>query len=240
MAQDQRIDVAKLRRAILAHLEEKGETRRGLSMRASENRNPDVVRDIFRVDKRQPLFDTVASLAAAMGKDVSDFVQGVEPAEGRVWLPVCKTVKAGVWTEQPDWDREECFEIEVEATNVAGTRFGAIAEGRSMDRVFTSGMILDCVSLIGSDIQPQDGDYVIVERVKDGLRETTCKRLRQREDGDYELIAESTLPEFREPIWIGRPDFSVESDDEVRVVAIVLSARLPLFRQKRRPISTSG
>lgn len=241
MADNTKIDVPKLRRAILAYIEATPRmTRRALSMAASGGRNADVVRDIFRVDKRQPLFDTVAGLAAAMDRDVSEFLHGVPPKEGRDWLVVTGVVEAGVWKEQPEWAPADRYAIEVEAIDIGGRRYGLVVEGRSMDLTFKPGMILDCISLIGADVSPSDGDYVIVERSRGGLRETTCKRLRQRPDGNYELVAESSLPEFSEPMLIGKPDFNAETDDETRAVALVLSARLPLFRQKRRPIELNG
>jgi hypothetical protein len=143
-------------------------------------------------------------------------------------------VQAGVWREQTEWPPDECYEARVGPPLVDGDRFGAVVDGKSMDKKLPPGTILECVRLIGSGIAPKSGDYVIVERAQGGLREVTCKRLSQRANGDWELIAESTQPEFREPIPIGHPDEGHWGDDETRIVAIVVRARLLLFDADRR------
>ena len=79
----------------------------------------------------------------------------------------------------------------------------------------------------GSTEPPQPGDLVIVERHVHDLVELTCKRL-ARDGDDFVLVAESTEPTFSEPIRLGRPDEGHFSDDEIRVVGIVLSAKLNL------------
>jgi hypothetical protein len=81
---------------------------------------------------------------------------------------------------------------------------------------------------------------VIVEQQRGDLYETTVKRLARRPDGVYELCAESTLPEFRDPIVIGKPDTSGHfdgMDDTTRVKAIVIDAYLPLRRRRKRPVA---
>jgi hypothetical protein len=81
---------------------------------------------------------------------------------------------------------------------------------------------------------------VIVEQQRGGLYETTVKRLSRRPDGSWELCAESTLPEFREPIPIGKPDKPGHYDTmgaTTRVKAIVIDAYLPLRRRRKRGIA---
>jgi hypothetical protein len=106
-----------------------------------------------------------------------------------------------------------------------------------MDKVLPPGTILRVVDVIGSDIEPVEGDYVVVEQKRSGLYETTVKRLERRSDGNWELCAESTLPEFREPIFIGKPSEPGHydgMDDATRVKAIVIDAYLPLRRRRKR------
>lgn len=103
-----------------------------------------------------------------------------------------------------------------------------------MDKVFPPGTDLQCVKLIGSSVMIQDGDYVIVERSQGALRELTCKLLCLRADGNYELVAESYLPEFSQPLFYGKPDENFVGDDEIRIVALVLNAKKSLFRNRRR------
>jgi repressor LexA len=235
MSEGPRIDLAKLRALIVANAGPgKSMTRRALSMKASGGRNPDLVRDIMRVDKRKPTLETAAGICAALGIDLSEVVKGVASnSDADEFMTVCQAVQAGVWREQVDWAPDDCYEIKVGPPIVDGERYGAIIEGRSMDRRLPPGTILECVRLIGSGLEPQPGDYVIVERKQAGLRELTCKRLALRQDGDFELVAESSLPEFAEPIVIGRPDFNAPDDGrEISVVAIVVRAHLQLFNRK--------
>jgi hypothetical protein len=236
MAEGPQIDLAKLRALIVANTGPgKPFTRRQLSLKASGGKNPDLVRDLMRVDKRKPTLDTAAGICRALGIDLSAVVKGVaaESTDGE-WLSVCQSVQAGVWREHVDWDPADCFQVKVGEALVDGDRYGVVVEGRSMDRRLPPGTILECVRLIGSDITPQTGDYVIVERQQGALRELTCKRLNRRADGAFELVAESTLPEFAEPIYIGKPDFNAGEGDEIRVVAIVIRAHLQLFEPAKR------
>lgn len=240
MAEGVEIDLAKLRQLIIEHTGPgRPFTRRSLSMQATDGRNPDLVRDIMRVDKRKPTIESVSGICNALGIPLSVVVKGVDlTAENLTeWLIVGGTVAAGVWREQTDWPRDDWFEIEVDINTSPGQHVGLIVEGRSMDKVLPPGTILRCVDLIGSSLEPEDGDYVIVEQQRSGLYETTVKRLARRDDGVWELCAESTLPEFREPIVIGKPDkpgHYDKMDDATRVKAIVVDAYLPLRRRRKR------
>lgn len=230
------IDLAKLRALVVANTGPgKPFTRRQLSLLASGGRNPDLVRDLMRVDKRKPTLDTAAGICAALGIDLASIVKGL-PAESAdsEWLNVCQSVQAGVWREHVDWDPADCYQVKVGPALTEGDRYGAVVEGRSMDRRLPPGTILECVRLIGSGIEPQSGDYVIAERKQGALRELTCKRLNRRADGNFELVAESTLPEFAEPLFIGKPDFGADDDKETRVVAVVIRAHLQLFEPAKR------
>lgn len=96
-----------------------------------------------------------------------------------------------------------------------------------MNRTIQPGADLECLWVKFSPVEPKPGDLVIVERKAHDLVEMTCKRLAM--DGDeYVLLCESYEDEFQEPIRIGKPDNGDFSDDEIRVVGIVLSAKLDL------------
>lgn len=240
------IDVPKLRRDVLAWLEKNpDETRRGLSLAASAGRNPDVIRDLFRVDKRMPTYATVASLAEAIDQDVSNYVTGgVIATQAEAWLTVSGAVVAGVWREQANWHPDDWYQIRVDGLSGTG-ELGFVVEGRSMDRTLPPGTILRCVDVLRSDFPPESGDYVIVEQKRGDLYQVTCKRLNQRRNGDWELLCESSLPEFQEPIFLGRPydeneAFDPVIDDEIRVKCIVIDAYLPLRRRITRPVPSSG
>jgi SOS-response transcriptional repressor LexA len=238
MSDDARIDVAKLRRVILEHAGQgRRFTRRSLSLAASNKKNPDLVRDIFRVDDRKPTFDTVAGIARALDMDVTEFLVGSGakplPFGSTVMVPVIGAVEAGAWRESWEFPADEVVEVEFAHDGVTGDRIGLQVEGRSMDRRFPPGTTLDCVKLIGSDESVEDGDYVIVESLRGGLVEATCKRLIVADDGSFSLVGESTLPEYEVPIPIGKPDQAFDGDAETRIVARVIHARQTFVRRKR-------
>lgn len=241
MAEGVEIDLAKLRQLIIEHTGQgRAFSRRSLSMQATAGRNPDLVRDIMRVDKRKPTIESVSGICNALGVPLSAVVKGVDlSAESLTeWLMVGGSVAAGVWREQADWPRDDWYEIEVDLNTEPGSHVGLVVEGRSMDKLLPPGTVLRCVDMIGSDMDAEDGDYVIVEQQRAGLYETTVKRLSRRPDGAWELCAESTLPEFGEPIFIGKPSERGHYDgmgDTTRVKAIVIDAYLPLKRRRKRP-----
>jgi hypothetical protein len=241
MGHTPQVDLSKLRALIVNNTGEgKRFSRRALSLRASDGRNPDLVRDLMRAGKQNPTLAAAAGICAALGVELSEVVKGVQVAtEAEEWLTVCRTVNAGVWREQTDWTPDEIYQVKVGAPLVEGERFGAVVEGRSMDKRLPAGTILECVKLIGSGITPADGDYVIAERSQGPLHELTCKRLRILPGGSYELHAESTLPEFANPIVIGKPDHDFVGEDETRIVAVVVRAHLQLFNPERRKVEAA-
>jgi SOS-response transcriptional repressor LexA len=241
MAEGVEIDLAKLRQLIVEHTGPgRGFSRRSLSLAATGGRNPDLIRDIMRVDKRKPTIESVSGICNALGVPLSVVVKGVDRSADSLteWLVVSGSVAAGVWREQPDWSRDDWYEIEVDFNTEPGQHNGLVVEGRSMDKVLPPATVLRCVDVIGSELEPMDGDYVVVEQKRGDLYETTVKRLARRSDGNWELRAESSLPEFRDPIFIGKPDEPGRyngMDDTTRVKAIVIDAYLPLRRRRKRP-----
>lgn len=150
------------------------------------------------------------------------------PDEEKEWLEVRGTVAAGVWRHQTDWPEAERYFVNFgQSKYKVSERFAVRMEGLSMNRTILPGSDLECLWVKFSPIEPKPGDLVIVERHAHDLVELTCKRLAM--DGDeYVLLCESTEAEFQEPIRLGKPDADVFVDDEIRVVGIVLSAKLDL------------
>lgn len=236
MVNTPQVDLGKLKALIVANTGEgKRFKRRGLSMAATNGRNPDLVRDIMRAGKQNATLAAAAGICAALEVGLSEVVKGVQVAtEAEEWLTVCKTVNAGVWRESTDWTPDEIYEVKVGLPMVDGERYGAVVEGRSMDRTLPPGTILECVKLIGSDIVLRDGDYVIAQRKQGDLYEMTCKRLHIMPNGSFELQAESYQPEFSKPIFMGKPDKSFVGEDETSIVAVVVRGHLKLFNAETR------
>lgn len=237
------IDYPRLRQLVQERLPEH-KSPRSVSLKATDGRNPDLVRNLL--DGTDSAFPSVVGLCQAMGIPLASIIKGAAIAErpAKEWLTVNGDVQAGAWREQFEWGGGEWYQIEIDASDETAPRHGLVVRGRSMDRRFPEGTVLECVDLISGNIEFRSGDYVIVERKRAGLRETTCKLLSQRPDGNWELVAESYLDEFQEPIFIGKPsaDFGFDGiqDDETRVRAVVIDAHLPLPRRRKRPFSFSG
>ena len=148
--------------------------------------------------------------------------------EDSEWVQVTGTVAAGVWREQSDWSASEYYEVRFGPPPFAGAeRFGLRMEGLSMNKTIPPGSDLECLRIGYSSVRPEVGSLVIVARNAHDLTELTCKRLEMEED-QYVLRCESTEPEFQEIIPIGQPDSGMFTDTEVRVIAIVLSAKQDL------------
>jgi SOS-response transcriptional repressor LexA len=196
-------------------------TRRSLSL--ATGKGPDVVRDILSGKSKKPEFETISALAGLLEKPVSDFMD-VTLAPDTVQVPVVGKVEAGVWREAEVWpeDTREYLVATPFAPAPNAKRFALRVEGFSMDLVFRPGDLLDCLDTYSSGVNPEPGDYVIVERISGQLRETTVKELRANEDGDYVLQAHSTRPEFAAPIYLGKPNGNHYEDTEIRVIGIVI------------------
>lgn len=151
---------------------------------------------------------------------------------GRELLEVTGAVAAGIWREQTNWPPEQRHMIEVGPNPYPGSeRFALRNEGLSMNRTIPPDSDLECLRVAFGSVEPRPGDLVIVERTSHDLTEMTCKRL-DVEGEDWVLRCESYEPEFQYSLKIGRPDNGIFTDDEIRVVAIVLSAQQRHFRAR--------
>lgn len=236
MAEAAQIDVARLKRDVISCTGPgKQFTRRALSLAASDGKNPDLVRDLIsRGQDRKPSIETVAGLARAMGKSTGDYLSGANVGPEPLSIMVVGSVEAGVWREQEEWPAEKQYPLEVHPSPVPGAeRFGLVVEGLSMNKVFPEGTELDCLRVIWKDggLRPMPGDLVIAQRRRGDLYETTCKRLALNAEGEYELRAESTEPEFAQPIPLGKPDDNYHADDGAEIIGIVNRAYQRHFRR---------
>lgn len=207
-------------------------TMRGLSLKAGLNR--DAVRDLLEGRSKDPGLDTLTKLAQALGGDLSLFLPGAANdlvAEGE-FVEVRGSVAAGVWRADSEWPEESRYRVILKRSPVPrDRRFALRVDGESMNLVFPSGTILDCVSAIGFGLEPQSGDFVIVERVrKDGQRELTVKQWHVDDEGRKWLMARSTKPEFQAPIPAHDGDPDIE---EQKVCAYVIGtySETSLFRR---------
>lgn len=237
MASDQKIDVAKLKRDIIAATSAGQKlSRRGLSLQATNGKNADLVRDLIsRGQDKKVSYEAVIGLASAMGKEPSEYLIGITTHPEKDFIPVIGQVQAGTWREQSEWPERDKYLIEVDKSPIEGAeRFALEMVGHSMDRTIPPGSVLECIRVFQSNgPKPIDGDIVIVERRQNDLIETTCKRLEIKPNGTYILHAESYRPEFSKPVFIGCPDFDNYEDQDTRIVAIVNKAIQQFFRRRQ-------
>jgi hypothetical protein len=219
---------------------------RAVSLKATGGKNPDLIRNFLT--GTNPQLPGVVGICTVMSIPLHTVMNGLDEIPGDeasasdgVWLVVNGEVEAGVFRAQTEWGPEDWYEVEVEPIDDGHRHHGLLVKGRSMDRTFPPGTVLRVEDAISSELPFAQDDYVIVEHRKGDLVELTCKKVNQRPDGSFELIAESFLLEYREPIYIGKPietadgpGFDHITDDEIRVRAIVIDAYLPLRRRRTR------
>lgn len=142
-------------------------------------------------------------------------------------LMIKGAVAAGAWKEALEWPEEDWIAY-TGGTHIdvpSDRRFGLVVEGESMNELYPPGTVLDCVSTIGMDGAPRNGQRVIVlRRMFSGSVEATVKEYRQLDDGREWLVPRSRNPSFQVPIEVGADDPTVE---ETRIIAIVRGAYLP-------------
>lgn len=236
MAESPKINVAKLKRDIIECTGDgKKFSRRKLSMMASDDRNPDLVRDfISREQNKQMTVATVVGLATAMGKDPAEYFIGAVSNQPEIErIAVIGRVQAGAWSEYPAWPQDDWYWIEVDPTPHPGAeRYALEMVGHSMDKIIPPGSIIECLRVFSGDGPiPRSGDIVVVERQRNDLFEMTCKRLEIQPDGIQILHCESHRPEFSEPVFIGKPDDGAFCDNGTRIVAVVDKATQRFYRR---------
>ena len=213
---------------------------RSLSMAATGSKNPYLVRDIIKGKSANPTLDTLVGLAKALELDISQMIPAATTIMHRVGgaqafetLEVVGAVAAGVWREETTWSAEDRYSIELGPNPFPGSeRFALRMEGYSMDKIIPPGSDLECLRVAYGYVEPQPGDIVIVQRDRHDLHELTCKRL-DHDGQNFVLRAESTRPEFQEPIIIGRPDEEHVGDNGITILAIVLRAHQSLYTRRR-------
>lgn len=248
MADTEIVDYEKLRALVTAELP-KFKSARAVSLEATGGKNPDLVRNLLAGTNPQ-LAGVVGictamkiPLGAVMGRLEADVALPSTSDDDGAWLTINGEVEAGVFRAQPEWSPEDWYQVELEPINDGHRHHGLIVRGRSMDRIFPPGTILRIIDALEIGYTIGQDDYVIVEQRRGDLVEVTCKKVSLRPDGNYELIAESFLEQYQEPIFIGRPvmegdgaSFDNMDADETRVRAVVVDAHLPIRRRRTRPV----
>lgn len=136
-------------------------------------------------------------------------------------------VQAGLFAHALERPEEEWYPSTVMTVEKYADcpQFGLEALGPSMDEFYPHGTILVCVLYADLGVEPQPGEHVVVQRSSphhEGY-EATVKELRRHTDGSYWLWPRSTHPEFQQPWRLPGPDEDHVTDDELRIVAKVIT-----------------
>lgn len=133
-------------------------------------------------------------------------------------VPVVGTVQAGHWVSMDVVDeiKDAGQEVPGDPTYREVEQFAVKIVGDSINNFAKDGEYAVCVD-IHAGIDAEDGDYVVVEALRNGGAEieTTIKRLKITAKGP-ELWPDSTNPRHKGPIFLGK------NGDEVRIKALVL------------------
>jgi hypothetical protein len=222
----QAFDLSKLKQAIIENTSPGNRfTKRGLSLKATAGKNPDLIRNLLNDKSKKPSFEAATGLIAAMGLDISEFSALPVSRGGAVYIKVVGPAEAGVWRKPSQWPDEQQYEVRALQSDFAELeRFGLEVVGYSMDKLFAPKFILDCFKIpFSSDcaIRPNAGQLVIVQAIDGDKTETTCKRLGREPNGQWFLTLESTKAEHQVKIPIGAPKDNYWIDGDIKIVGIV-------------------
>jgi transcriptional regulator with XRE-family HTH domain len=136
-------------------------------------------------------------------------------------------VAAGVWLEVHATQEMEMQRVPVAPDPLypPDSQYALRVRGNSINRVAQDGSILHCIDVLEAGIDVRDGDLVVVEQNRNGLVETTVKRLRKAAGG-FELWPESDDPLHQERLIPDGPKDGVQCS----IKALVISTTIPIRR----------
>lgn len=168
--------------------------------------------------KRQLTQRWAEQISLVLGVDVSEVFGSILPAT-TAGLSVIGEVQAGVWREIDfaDEPKHPPLPLGPDPRYQNKQQFALLVQGESMNRVFTPGTFIVCVSWTDIGRNPKEGDIVVVERRRDGMVETTVKKI-AIQNRKLVLMPDSTDPRFQNPIEL---EGSLERD-EIVITALVV------------------
>lgn len=224
---------AEIREWLLATLKTSGLSARAWAKKAGISQST-----LFRALKPDYEFitssRTLAKLAAAAGTAAPDFRTTEDQRLVPKFLPVRGRVQAGHWIETDDF--AQCFPASFAVA--PNPRFADWAQwleevvGDSIDKVIPDGGYAHVVDSIDMGYSATDGDFVVVERRRDGghLRERTIKQV-QRVRGGIELWPRSLNPKWSEPLSL-KGGMQEGEEFEIEIVGLVIGSYTPLLASR--------
>ena len=170
---------------------------------------------------------TLAKLAAAANESTPEFRAAAEAQLVPHFLPVRYRVQAGHWIESDDYAQTWVAPPHPVAPHPSFSEWPQWLEevvGDSIDLKIPPGGFAHVVDAIAMGYAPRDGDYVVIERKRDGgqLRERSIKQIDLKARGRVQLWPRSSNPAWSKPldVLLGAND----ADIEVAIVGLVIGS----------------
>lgn len=175
----------------------------------------------WETNKREPDFESLSSLADALGVEPGAFFTEDVAVPTGPKLFVKGAVQAGQWVEAYEWPEDDwqTFNGRAGVRAKLEHRFGLRVIGDSMNERYPHGSIVECISVFGH-VEALVGRRVVVVRKRDDQRyEATVKKLVEQ-DGELWAVPESSNPAFL-PFRLDAPEPGIL---ETRIAAVVVRA----------------
>lgn len=180
----------------------------------------------WETGRTEPTREDVARIADAIGVSRMELESseadslGFTPVARRV--PVVGAVQAGAWVEQvmsvdagddtPDWVYYD------EPQYKRAKLFALDVRGPSVNRYYPEGCRVICA--MPHEAGVREGDFVVAQRQRNDLYETTLKQVQLGADGGVELWPRSTHPDHQEPIIVNN---LADAQEGVSIIGVVIA-----------------
>ncbi len=213
-----------LQKRIRARIQQLGTNPRAVSDKAELG--PTAVRDILDGRSRSPRQITLKKIARALNCDLayltgdSTSVGGATSAKIST-APVIGDVRAGIWMEADEFSAEVDISELDQVPCVSDLDYPSVQQiafrivGDSINQICPDGGYAICLLWSELGVEPASGMFVVAERNRHGLYETTIKQL-MGGPGDWRLEPRSTNPDYKTITFPSDSD-----DEEVRIIALV-------------------
>lgn len=195
-------------------LKKPGKSKGGLA--AAIGRSPSAATALLK-GARQLKADEVHKVAAYLEMD--HFGTPLPPVQKTViaYVTITGEVAGGIWSEPGVEYEAEQTSIPVDAKWPTDALYLLRVRGASVNRKARDGDLVLCLDVWAAPRSAIPGDWVVMERERNGLVETTIKRVAEGKGGEYVLKPDSDDPHFQTAFPIGEVD-----GETVRVRAFVL------------------
>lgn len=168
---------------------------------------------------------TLSKLASAAGVEPPNFRSQDRYATAPIFLPVRHRAQAGHWIEV-DFAEEAPPAPPMFVPASPGysnpSQWLELVVGDSVDREIPAGSFVHVVDAIERGYRPRTGDFVVVQRARDGgrLLERSIKQVEIRPDNQVELWPRSHNPQWNTPLCLDDAQDGVTAE----IVGLVIAS----------------